>query len=219
MNGQRGYYGKSVFYDDSVHIPLIFCGAGIPQNRRILTPTSIMDVGPTLCALAGAPALPETDGMDLSAFFRDGIPLQHRAVFSETMELGDNNEPAIGRMVRRDNWKYYVYAGYENEDYLFDESMDPAELKNQAASQPEIVSQLREELKTLPPVQDLVDAVLWQRKNYKVLVKCSFDSEERWRCPPEACVPLENPVSTKLPERIPKWLRHLMDQNNDKKQA
>ena len=46
--GYRGYYGKSTFYEPSVHIPMLFAGQGIAKGRRCYGAVSLLDVAPTL---------------------------------------------------------------------------------------------------------------------------------------------------------------------------
>ena len=53
MVGTRKMYGKQTFFEESARVPLILAGNGIPKGKVITTNTSIMDIGPTLCELAG----------------------------------------------------------------------------------------------------------------------------------------------------------------------
>jgi len=66
--GEHGVFGKQTFYEGSTRIPLVFAGEGIGRDRRIANPVSIMDIGPTLCDLAGSRApISSTTGEEVRA--------------------------------------------------------------------------------------------------------------------------------------------------------
>lgn len=63
------------FEQEQMHVPVLFRGPGIPEDVRIETPVSLVDVAPTLLDLAGAEPLPRGQGMNLSGAFRGrGLP-------------------------------------------------------------------------------------------------------------------------------------------------
>ena len=51
--GRHGLFGKQNLYDHSVHIPMIFCGPGIPSETLRDSLVYTVDVYPTLCEMAG----------------------------------------------------------------------------------------------------------------------------------------------------------------------
>lgn len=65
-------------------------------------------------------------------------------------------------------------------------------------------------LEVCPPAEDYFKHKEWVEKNNRILRKCSFDSEERWRCPEASCQRLKSFVSTRQPERLPKWLEEMI---------
>ena len=209
QNGQRGYYGKQTFYEDSVHIPMIFHGDGIPCGKEIHTPVSLMDVGPTLCRLVGAPIPPHPDGKSLDRMITSDAVDNERYVISEDLQVLGIGQYALGRMVRHKNWKYYEYSGFED-TYLFDCDADPDEKINTAASHPELMAEFKEQLEQCPDIDTYFTHKKWLEENNRILRKCSFDGEERWRCPEESCQPLEFFVASKQPERLPKWLEEMI---------
>lgn len=99
MNGSRGYYGKQVFYEPSVHIPFVFAGAGIAKGRRISSPVSLMDMGPTVCELVGAKVLPG-DGKSLAPLLTGEGSDEERIVISEQYTYCSDGRTSLGRMCR-----------------------------------------------------------------------------------------------------------------------
>lgn len=53
MAGDHGAYGKCTFYDPSVRVPMIFSGSAISVGQDNDTLVEVLDVGRTLCDLAG----------------------------------------------------------------------------------------------------------------------------------------------------------------------
>ncbi len=125
MLGNRGYWGKSVFFEESAAIPMILAGPGIPEGRVVKTPVSLVDVHPTLLEACGLPAETDLPGQSLFSF------IEHedldRAVFGEYHAIGASTG---GFMLRWRNWKYTYYVGFPPQ--LFDLDADPDELRDLA---------------------------------------------------------------------------------------
>ncbi|MFW6336226.1 MAG: sulfatase-like hydrolase/transferase, partial [Phycisphaeraceae bacterium] len=144
--GEHTIFGKQTFYDGSTRVPLVMEGAGIAAGRRVLQPASIMDIGPTLCEIAGAEPLPDIDGVSLLAAATEASPPateEPRPIFSEWCEWYEDR-PLTGRMVRRDKWKLIHFAHDAIPDQLFDMESDPEERNNLAADEPEVAASLGE---------------------------------------------------------------------------
>ena len=84
--GEREFWGKSNFYEESVGIPCIIKGPDIPAQKICKTPVSLVDVYPTILKNAGIKpeAKPGTSLVDL-ANARDD---PQRLVFSEYHAMG-----------------------------------------------------------------------------------------------------------------------------------
>jgi len=139
--GEKKQWGKMTFYEESAAIPLMFRGPGVRAGRVIDAPVSIMDLAPTVCEMAGAPALPEQDGVSLVDVLGGGEADAQRAVFSELIRGG-----VAARMARRLNWKYASFGGREGEDVLTDLANDEGEYRNCRDAHPDVASSLREVL-------------------------------------------------------------------------
>jgi arylsulfatase A-like enzyme len=128
-------------YDATQHVPLIFAGRGVPAGRVVETPVRLVDVAPTLLALAELPPLPETVGRDLTPWMRGGggdpAPA-YLETFATRLDL--EMSPLLG--LRSPRYKY-VYAP---EPELYDLEADPQELHNLATEQPRVALRLEQAL-------------------------------------------------------------------------
>ena len=145
MLGDKGMIQKRVFYEGSVHIPLIVrYPEGHPlrsPGTRITTPASITDVAPTLLEMAGITDWIPMDGSPLTSFMT-GTEEAGRAVFCENYAEGVT-KPGI--MVRTGKYKFTKVLRGERQ--LFDINDDPDERKN-LAGLPEYAA-IESELETL----------------------------------------------------------------------
>jgi choline-sulfatase len=119
--GNRGMWGKSVMYEDSVAVPLIVAGADVPAGRTVATPVSLIDIAPTVFHAAGVTAGTDLPGRSLIDLARAEAP--DRVVFSEYHAAG--SETGVF-MIRKRNWKYVAYV--DERPQLFDLDADPDEL-------------------------------------------------------------------------------------------
>jgi choline-sulfatase len=126
--GNRGFWGKSVMYDESTAVPLIMTGAGIARGKVVETPVSLVDLAPTFMEALGAGPLPGAlPGRSL--FEISGEPDDpDRAVFSEYHAVGSITGMF---MVRKGKWKLVHHEGYAPQ--LFDLEADPDEAHDRAA--------------------------------------------------------------------------------------
>ena len=121
MLGNRGYWGKSVFFEESAAIPMILAGPGVPEGAVVKTPVSLVDVHPTMLEACGMPPEAGLPGRSLFGFIAKEDP--DRAVFGEYHAIG----ACTGAfMLRWRNWKYTYYVGFAPQ--LFDLDTDPDEL-------------------------------------------------------------------------------------------
>jgi predicted AlkP superfamily pyrophosphatase or phosphodiesterase len=72
QHGEHGYWnGHYDFYTETLCIPLIFQGYGIPKNKIINARVTTMDIAETLVHMAGATFDYNIDGANLVSLFRD----------------------------------------------------------------------------------------------------------------------------------------------------
>lgn len=143
--GNRGLWGKSLFYEDSCAVPMMMAGPGVDNGARCNTPVSLVDIYPTIVEATGGIlddrelALP---GSDLREIARN--PSRDRVVFSEYHAAGSTSG---GFMVRKGDWKLVYYVGHTPQ--LFNLAEDPREKSDLSgregttAIQAELESELR----------------------------------------------------------------------------
>ncbi|MDM0018259.1 sulfatase-like hydrolase/transferase [Variovorax saccharolyticus] len=128
--GARGLWNKSTLYRESVGVPMIVAGPGIPAGQVRSTQASLVDLYPTALDACGIPALPEESALP-------GRSLQRMAQEADDpLRIGFSEYHAVGAesaafMLAQGRYKYHHYVGHRPE--LFDLEADPEELHDLAA--------------------------------------------------------------------------------------
>ncbi len=127
MMGEHGLWFKNAAYEWSSRAPLLIAGPDVPVHR-VAEPVSLLDLGPTLCSLAGVePIYDVTDGRDIS-----DLALGRRSS-GPGLAIMENYGEGVWRgwrMVRVGDFKLNYVPGFAPE--LFDLSQDPGEWTNLA---------------------------------------------------------------------------------------
>ena len=124
MIGNHGLWAKSYMFEDSVGVPMIVSGPGVPAGETVDAPVSLVDIYPTVVEGVGATlndheqTLPGDSLVRMAGGYRP-----ERTVLSEYHDAGSITGFF---MIRHGHWKYIHYAGYAPQ--LFDMSADPDEL-------------------------------------------------------------------------------------------
>ncbi len=132
--------GKGSLHEGGVSVPTIFNWPGKLEPHVVREPMHMVDVMPTLLALAGAKGSPDHpfDGKDIWPTLSAGKPSPHDDILI--------NVEAIRGAIRKGNWKLVRIATLPGKTELFDLSQDPGEKDNVAADHPEIVKELEARL-------------------------------------------------------------------------
>ncbi len=136
MASEKGCWLKSVMFDASARVPLIFRMPGvIPAGRKTSEIINHVDLFPTIASLAGAQSgLPSNlTGKDYSqCVLGKG---RGRDISFSVHEVRKWDAPPQQTMARTDRWKFnwYPYAENERDRYvLYDMRNDPDEITNLA---------------------------------------------------------------------------------------
>jgi arylsulfatase A-like enzyme len=151
---ERGIEGHStaVLYQPVIHVPLLVFDPGRKQRLDIYTPTSAVDVMPTLLHLAGQPAAGWGEGILLPPF---GPTDAGRSIHTIQARGTARHAPIKEATITHVKWPYKLtcFFGYKRLEVmgerveLYNVEADPQELVDLYASQPEIAASLLAELK------------------------------------------------------------------------
>ncbi|MFJ9392277.1 sulfatase-like hydrolase/transferase [Nocardioides sp. NPDC101246] len=138
-SGYHNFNGKLWYYEESLRIPVLMSGPGVPKGREVATTLTNPDIATTLLAAAGAGDPHEPDGIDIMPWLR--APEQTRVVPIEAWPTTDGTS-RLWSGVRVGPWTYVELDNGEVE--LYDRATDPYEMTNLAddPSHAETVSQL-----------------------------------------------------------------------------
>ena len=147
--GDHGMWCKHTNYEQAARIPVIVAAPGIKPARTQALIESC-DIYPTLAELAQLPTPPQGDGRSFASVLKDpAISVRDHAI--HVYPRGG----LIGRAVRTQRhrlveWKKPGASPDTAIIELYDYEADPAETKNLAAKQPEVVASLRKLLAQHP---------------------------------------------------------------------
>lgn len=126
-------------YNTNIHIPLIFhCPGYIPPGRVSFGPLSTLDLGPTLCRLAGLTPPPGFQGTSFAELLRSDQETEspRRPVFSEATMPWDAEEGAPrpnmlkAKCIVKDSWKFIDFPIEGGRRELYNIADDPRERRN-----------------------------------------------------------------------------------------
>lgn len=148
---ERGMHGhlQPALYESVIHVPLIIRAPGQTEEINVYSPTSSLDLVPTLLHLAGQPPFASLEGRILPFL---GGEESDRTIFSLHARRNAKRAPLTTATFAAIRWpfkliEYRGYEGLDDFDELFNLEEDPEELNNLAQEHPSIVSRLREELR------------------------------------------------------------------------
>lgn len=144
-------------HQESLRVPLLLRGPGVPAGRRVSAPVSSVDLAPTLLALAGVETDVAFDGLDLRPLLmadpsdeRAELAFADRYLYGEASGGYTYNFFAGGffpvyRSVRRGPFKL-VHDAKRNSFDLYDLANDPTEQREISGREPEVKAQLVAEM-------------------------------------------------------------------------
>ncbi len=147
--------GKDYLYDEAIHIPLIFVGAGINQHKIISDQVRHVDIFPTISEMIGIPINKKSsNGRSLLPLMNDELLDELPALIESMPVLDKPVGDVIG--VRTSNFKYFRSRSNPKEKVtLFDLKNDPTELNNIAELKLDIVNTMEKILSN--EIQDTME--------------------------------------------------------------
>jgi arylsulfatase A-like enzyme len=141
--GTRAFFHGQTLYEEILRVPLMIRIPGIaPSTRDDLV--SLLDLAPTIVDTLGLAIPTSFDGRSLLPLLR-GHTLEARPVLAEIQPTPDLDDTARAFITEDGAYKLILTKNGERAE-LYDLKADPNELKNLAATSPELVEQLRVKL-------------------------------------------------------------------------
>ena len=161
LQGEHRITGdKFLPYEESLRVPLIVRGPGVPKNQTVSGQVSNIDFAPTLLDFANAKPGRTLDGVSLLPTIRKPKKRPDRALeiealaplFAGQIPVNAWDRPYTG--VRTDQYTYVVWTE-TGEEELYDRAADPYQLNNVAAdpAYAAIKAELASKLLTAPALQ------------------------------------------------------------------
>lgn len=161
----RQWY-KMNMYESSVRVPFVVAGPGIQRGAVIDNIVSIIDLYPTLMDMGQTAGPEDLDGESLMPLLTGRTRESRNWALAEFTGCSGNTSMF---MLRRGDWKYIAYPGYEPQ--LFNLQSDPEEVHNLARRRPEAAGEMDRRLRSIVDYDEVHDR--WVR-----YCKSSF---RRWR--------------------------------------
>ena len=132
--------GKGSLHEGGVRVPAFFNWPTKLQPRVVNEPLHMVDVMPTLLALAGGTGSPDHpfDGKNIWSTLAEGKPSPHEDILI--------NVEATRGAIRKGQWKLVKWAPLPGRTELFDLLSDPGEQRNVAEQHPDISGDLESRL-------------------------------------------------------------------------
>ena len=147
---ERGIWGHmtETLYEPAIRVPLLISKPGQRQREDVHTPTSCVDLLPTLLRVAGQPLQDWSEGQVLPHFGSQDDS-DHRSIFSVEAKNNPMRAPLTEGTVTliKGPYKlihYFGYPGYEDAYEFYDLASDPEELDDLSGGS--IAAELRNEL-------------------------------------------------------------------------
>ncbi len=148
--GEKDAWEKFTLWEKATRVPFVVVAPGVtPPGTVCARPVSLLDLYPTVAALAGIEAATTLDGRSLLPLLRQPDAAWDRPAVMTYLQ-GNH-------AVRSERWRYIRYANGDEE--LYDHAVDPGERVN-LAGRPEWAAVVAEHARWLPaknapPVRDL----------------------------------------------------------------
>jgi arylsulfatase A-like enzyme len=140
--GHHGLMGKQNLYDDSVRVPLMVNGPGVPKNKKIDTPVYLQDIMASALELAGVRKPRQVQFKSLLPLIEGKADQNYDAIYGGYIDFQ--------RMVTMDGYKMIYYPKIDK-TLLYNLKADPLEMNNLAddPANARLLAKLKARLKEL----------------------------------------------------------------------
>lgn len=148
---ERGFFGHggNYLYEPVIKIPLLIFAPGQAKRRDVFTPTSNVDILPTVLSLAGCEVPPALEGCLLPGF--GGDETEERPLFSMFAAKNSAFMPLQKAAIamRKGEYKLIIYFGHHDDNThseLYQLEDDPEELRDLSKDNPVVLKRMENEL-------------------------------------------------------------------------
>ncbi|MFY0601400.1 MAG: sulfatase [Cyclobacteriaceae bacterium] len=128
--GEHGLIDKRQAYEESMRVPLLAMGGGIPAGSQVEEVIQNIDIGPTVMDFAGVKTKPHMDGNSFkSLLFQETILWRDTVYYEYFWERPFPQTPTV-HAVRTSKYKFIRYHGVWDVNELYDIENDPEEMIN-----------------------------------------------------------------------------------------
>jgi len=156
-----GVWQKRTLFEESARSPLVIRVPGVtePGRNKCDGVVEFVDIYPTLGDLCGLPQPPSLQGRSLKPLLADPGANWDSAAVTQVLRPADSrlSEPAMGRSVRTERWRYTQWNEGAAGEELYDHSRDPdeftnlSELPEHEALKRELAEHFQDRAQPLPP--------------------------------------------------------------------
>ncbi|MBE0676363.1 MAG: sulfatase [Bacteroidales bacterium] len=125
-HGEKMHWGKHTLWERTSHVPFIWAGKGIPENMKVETTVSLIDIYPTLVDLCYLPEVKGLEGESLVPALKNPSRSKDRNVFLPSNDRGSY-------AVINTNWRYIYYN--DGSEELYNVKEDTNEWNNLAGDE------------------------------------------------------------------------------------
>ena len=148
---ERGLMGhlNSTLYQDLLRVPLLITLPGQSERHDIFSPTSCVDLVPTILQVSGQ-EIPDFVQGEVLPGFGPAAAQDERSIFAMEAKLSSKQDPTRTCTIAmvKGRYKLIHYQGYKEEldDELYDLENDPEELENLAPVNKKLLGELTAEM-------------------------------------------------------------------------
>jgi N-acetylglucosamine-6-sulfatase len=127
--GEHGLIDKRTAYEESMRVPLVMAGGGLPSSRSVDAVVANIDIAPTVLEAAGLTP-PSMDGRSFLPLARgETPPWRETLLYEYYWERNFPHTPTV-HALRGARFKYIRYQGLWDTDELYDLQADRGEMRN-----------------------------------------------------------------------------------------
>jgi uncharacterized sulfatase len=130
--GNHGQWMKQSLFDRSARAPFIMAGPGISKGKPSPRVVEFLDLYPTLADLTRLERPDGLEGRSLASLLRSPSSAWNRPALTQ-VRRGTAPDFFMGYSIRNEKWRYTEWDEGRLGTELYDETKDPAEMRNLAA--------------------------------------------------------------------------------------